>query len=208
MLRGAFKRRLLQTFLASAVASSAITSTAVAGPLVEAAGACQAAQLSEPFLRWLDPMHYTPVDDGGIERRAAGWQLTGGATPVLGNEPWTVGAVTDRRSLSLPEGASATTAPICVGIAEPTLRFFARSASAGRAELTVEVLFEDAAGTVRALPIGTDAGGPWHPTAVMPVIANLLPLVPGEQTPVAFRFTARRGAVQIDDVYVDPWCQR
>jgi len=42
----------------------------------------------------------------------------------------------------------------------------------------------------------------------MPVIANLLPLVPGEQTPVAFRFTARRGAVQIDDVYVDPWCQR
>jgi hypothetical protein len=74
--------------------------------------------------------------------------------------------------------------------------------------LEVEVLFEDAMGTVHALPIGVDLGGGWHPSLVMPVLANLLPLLPGEQTPVAFRFTAIQGDFQLDDVYVDPWCMR
>jgi hypothetical protein len=41
----------------------------------------------------------------------------------------------------------------------------------------------------------------------MPVIANLLPLLPGELTPVRFRFTpvGLGAAWQIDDVYVDPF---
>ena len=37
------------------------------------------------------------------------------------------------------------------------------------------------------------------------MLANLLPLLPGEMTAVAFRFTARGGASwAIDDIYVDP----
>ena len=39
----------------------------------------------------------------------------------------------------------------------------------------------------------------------MLVVANLLPLLPGEHTPVAFRFTALGGDWSIDDVYVDPY---
>jgi hypothetical protein len=35
--------------------------------------------------------------------------------------------------------------------------------------------------------------------------ANLLPLLPGSKTAVAFRFTAVSGDWQIDDVYVDPF---
>jgi hypothetical protein len=40
----------------------------------------------------------------------------------------------------------------------------------------------------------------------MPVIANLLPLLPGSRTAVAFRFTpyGDGGDWTIDDVYVDP----
>jgi hypothetical protein len=39
----------------------------------------------------------------------------------------------------------------------------------------------------------------------MPLVVNLLPLLPGEQTPVRFRFTPQGSANwQIDDVYVDP----
>ena len=52
-------------------------------------------------------------------------------------------------------------------------------------------------------------GGAWQPTLPFPVLASLLPLLPGSKTPVAFRFTpAGAGSWQIDDVYVDPWRSR
>jgi len=187
--------------------SAMLAPAASAGWLVAEAERCTEQELSEPFAPWLDPMVYTPVRDSGIERRAAGWKLKGEARPVAGNEPWKVAGGDDDSSLLVPEGSSATTAPICVGLAEPTLRFFARGTDALVPLLTVDVLFEDGLGNVHALPIGADLGGPWHPTSVMPVLANLLPLL-GEQTPVAFRFTAHSGDFRIDDVYVDPWCQR
>jgi hypothetical protein len=95
--------------------------------------------------------------------------------------------------------------PICVGIEHPDLRFFAR-ASNPSATLKVEVLFEDADGNVRALQIGAVTGNSgWAPTAMYPLVANLLPLLPGSHTAVSFRFTAGGGCVRIDDVYVDPY---
>jgi hypothetical protein len=52
----------------------------------------------------------------------------------------------------------------------------------------------------------TLGGGKWQPTLPFPVLASLLPLLPGEMTPVQFRFTPVGGGTwQIDDVYVDPW---
>jgi hypothetical protein len=41
----------------------------------------------------------------------------------------------------------------------------------------------------------------------MPIVANLLPLLPGDHTPVAFRFTpvGLGGDWRIDDLYVDPY---
>ena len=68
-------------------------------------------------------------------------------------------------------------------------------------------MFEDAAGHVCSLPVGLLTGTPgWQPTAPMPVVANLLPLLPDGQTPVAFRFTPLGdGEWSIDDTYVDPW---
>jgi hypothetical protein len=94
-----------------------------------------------------------------------------------------------------------------VGILHPTLRFFARrSAGSALSTLTVEVLFEDAGGRVRSLPVGAVvAGSAWRPTLPFPVVANLLPLLPGQNTAVAFRFTVLGSATwQLDDVYVDP----
>jgi hypothetical protein len=61
---------------------------------------------------------------------------------------------------------------------------------------------------VLTAPIGVVTGGGWAPTLPMTVVANLLPLLPGDQTAVAFRFTAVAGSWQIDDVYVDPWNRR
>jgi hypothetical protein len=114
----------------------------------------------------------------------------------------------ERRSLSLPPGSAATTASMCVGVGHPTLRLFARNRGSVLSPLLVEVLFEDALGLQRALPVGMLAAGPeWAPTLPLPVVANLLPLLPGERTAVRFRFTPAGGGGewQIDDVYVDPY---
>jgi hypothetical protein len=43
----------------------------------------------------------------------------------------------------------------------------------------------------------------------MPILANLLAVLPGGRTPVAFRFTPGGAGSEwmIDDVYVDPYCK-
>jgi hypothetical protein len=102
---------------------------------------------------------------------------------------------------------------MCVGLEHPTLRFFARrsgsATSSALSSLRVDVRFEDAAGDVATLTIGVvpaSLHAAWGPTLPMPVVANLLPLLPGERTPVAFRFTPQGpGSWLVDDVYVDPY---
>ena len=63
---------------------------------------------------------------------------------------------------------------------------------------------------LKSLPIGVVVGGTkWQPTLPYPVVASLLPLLPGQQTPVAVPVHAGpRRSWQIDDVYVDPFKAR
>jgi hypothetical protein len=201
--------RLALCFLVSALLLGAAAPQAQAGLLVESAEDCGSQILERPFKRWLDYANYTLAPNGTLESGSARWSLSG-ATVVSGNEPFYVHGAGESRSLSLPPGSSATTAPMCVGLEHPTLRFFARSSgsltSSLLSSLKVEVLFEDNAGNVLSLPIGVvKAPTSWQPSLPMPVLANLLPLLPGEYTPVSFRFTPLGGASwRIDDVYVDP----
>ena len=143
-----------------------------------------------------------------MEGGATGWSLSG-ASVVAGNEPFHVHGDADASSLALPTGSSATTAAVCVGLEHPTLRLFARSSGSVLSSLEVDVLFENAAGDVVTLPIAVLPAalhGRWRPTLPLPIVANLLPLLPGERTAVAFRFTPRgQAAWLIDDVYVDPF---
>jgi hypothetical protein len=205
-------RTRLGRLAAMAIAmSSALgsASSAHAGPLVSDAQNCPVQPLSRPFAAWLDPLSYTPVRGASMEDGTPGWTLSG-ATVTAGNEPYYVRSTADRRSLSLPRGSSAQSASMCVGLDHLTLRFFARSTApllgSILSTLKVDVLFEDAGGTVHSLPIGVVPLSPsWLPTLPIPVVANLLPLLPGSQTAVAFRFTPQGPATwTIDDVYVDP----
>jgi hypothetical protein len=175
--------------------------------LVASAQNCKPQAASQVFLRWLDLARYEQAPGGNAES-AASWMLSGGARLVAGNEPWRVGSSRDDNSLLLPRGSRATTGVMCVGITHPTLRFFAkRNGGTLLDSLVVDVLYETAGAQVASLPVGVVlAGGSWQPTLPLPILASLLPLLPGEQTPVAFRFTPVGGASwQIDDVYVDPW---
>ncbi len=196
-------RRLVVGSVA-ALSIGAFAPAAHAGLLVPSAENCDDAPASQVFLPWLDPANYVPAPGATAENKH-GWNLDG-ASIVDGNEPWHVVSREDSRSLSIPAGASATTDTMCVGLEHPTLRYFVKQTggSSLKTGLRTEVLFEGPAG-VESLTIGYADGYGWHPTAQMVVTASLLPLLPGERTPVAFRFTAVNGNFQIDDVHVDPW---
>jgi hypothetical protein len=202
-------RTLRNRSLAAAVAALAALSfapVASAGPLVASAPNCDAQSLSQPFLPWADVASYTLDPGGSFERGAKGWSLDNAAIKD-GNEPFYVTSTDDAKSLHIALGGSATSAPICVGLEHPDIRFFAKSSNPG-AVLKVEVLFETASGDVLTAPIGVAAASTdWSLSVPMPIVANLLPLLPGNYTPVAFRFSASGGCFRIDDVYVDPYAR-
>ncbi len=201
-------RRTRSSLIVAALAAAAVglvPSSAGAGVLVASATDCDEQPLSQPFVPWLDPMSYTPLAGGSFEAGSDSWELEDGAQVVAGNESYAVGAAGDSRSLRLPAGSSATSPSICVGLDHPTIRLFTKRSGWPTSALAVEVLFEDAAGGEHSLGIGAfGAASSWQPSAPLPVLANLLALLPGERTAVAFRFTSLSGDWRIDDVYVDP----
>jgi hypothetical protein len=202
-------RRLCLSAVAVAGVLAMAAPSAQAGLLVSSATGCDSPAWEQPFLPWLDVANYVTAPDGGLEAGAAGWTLLGGAATVAGNEPFFAsGRSADARSLSLPAGSSATSAAMCVGIEHPTLRFFVRrDGGSFLSTLRVEVLFEDSLGNARSAPVGVvGADSSWSPTPIMLISASLLPLLPGDHTAVAFRFTPEgSGDWQVDDVYVDPY---
>jgi hypothetical protein len=182
-----------------------LAALALAMPAQARAAGCPGQPAAQTFLPWLDVAWYVPAPDGGLEGGGEEWKLTGGAAVVDGNQPYLAGD----RSLALPAGASATTAPMCVGIEHPTIRLFARNTGAPDSALAVSAVFRDPLGGRRSLPVGVlGAGARWAPTPIMPIVANLLALT-GDQR-AAFRFTPLdgRGEWAIDDVYVDPYNKR
>jgi hypothetical protein len=175
-------------------AAGAFAALALAAP--QARAACPELPLNRTFAPWLDPAYYQAAPDGGFEVGGE-WSLKNGAAVVDGSEPFLDGS----KALDLPAGSSATTAPICVTAAHPTIRFFARNTGAAEAPLTVTVQLKTLLGLPLELPVGVVLGGAqWQPTLPLPVVGNLL------SDEVRFKFTpAAGGAWRIDDLYVDPY---
>ena len=188
-----------------------VAALAIGAGTAQAAGTgrCPTYQLGHPFLPWLDPLSYTLAPNGGFESGSTGWTLSGGAKVVSGNERFFVRSSTDKYSLSLPAGSSATSGLTCVETLETTMRFFAINTGSLLSTLKVEAVYKDAGGTTRSLPVGLVLGtGSWSPALPTPIVANLLelPLLTDGKVDVAFRFTPQGilGNWRIDDVYVDP----
>src|SRR6185503_2800287 len=99
---------------------------------------------SNPFLRFLDPLPYTLAPDGGFEGGAAGWQLSGGARVVAGNESFMLSGP-GSKALQLPAGSSATSPPMCVGLLLPVVRFVTQG-GALLSNLNVEAVWTNASG--------------------------------------------------------------
>jgi len=171
---------------------------------------CEHEALEQPFLPWLDPMHYALAPNGGFESGSASWTLTGGARVVSGNESFYVRSGSDSKSLALPTGASATTSEVCVGLLDPTVRLFVQNTGSLLSTLKVEAVVRDADGRTHTSLVGLVVGTrSWQPSLPLLMLQNLraLPLVTDGTTSVSFRFTAQGllGVWRIDDVYVDPF---
>jgi hypothetical protein len=209
--------RTMQPRLKILVALVAVVVAAIAAPaanaglLVTSAERCDSQQFSHPFAQWGDNANYTPVPGGAFEPGQKGWALSGGAKIVTGNERFNVRSAHDSRSLQLPAGAVATSPSMCVGLAEPTIRWFQKSTSllGLTGSMTVSVLTETSLGLVTETPVGAGLlSNAWSPSLTGVVITNLLPLLPDDKTAVAFRFRSLTGTWTVDDVYVDPYARR
>jgi hypothetical protein len=204
-MRSAARLTLLVTIVAVALATGASAGATTAS--------CGPRHVSQPFLPWLDPALYFPLPGGSFES-ANTWTLSGGARVVSGNEPYYVGGTTHRRSLLIPMGGSARSAPECADSDELTLRFFARNTGSILSVLAVEVRVRTTVlgvTTQTTLPLGVVLGTTqsWQPS--LPVVFALsLNQLLGGTTTVDFRFTplGLGGNWQIDDVYVDPFKDR
>jgi hypothetical protein len=202
------RRRLVLAAITATAMTGAFAAPASAGILTVSETNCGDETLTQPFQQFGDRANYKLVRNGTFEDGTGGWTLTGRARVVSGNEPWKVGGSNHGKSLVLPAGSTAISPASCVGLAEPTLRFFAkknRAALLGVSTLAVSVYVRTSLGLTVPLPVGVVLGnGQWKPTPPLLIVANLLPLLPGDRTPVAFQFTPLLGDWQIDDVYVDP----
>jgi hypothetical protein len=186
--------------------AASITSATAGASLRDSAQSCSSQVMEQPFKRWLDPANYFLVPGGSFEAGAPGWQLKG-ASVVDGNESFFVRGAGDDNSLSLPNGASATTPAMCATLLHPDLRFFVRNKGSLLGVLRVDVLVDTPLG-MATLPFGVViAGQSWIPTLPLPFLVNALALVGKDgTTAIAFRFTSTLGGnFQIDDVYVDPY---
>ena len=198
--------------LAACAAAALAAPAADAGVLVSSAASCDTQQFSQPFSRWSDMASYTPVPGGAFEQGQAAWTLAGGAKVVSGNETFRVRSATDSNSLYIPAGGVATSPAICVGLSEPTIRWFQKQSNSllGLTGLmSVSVLTETSLGLVVETPVGAGLlGTSWSPSVTGLIVTNLLPLLPNNKTAVAFRFRAITGSWNVDDVYVDPYQRR
>lgn len=202
-------RSILPIVAAAALCGAAASSAgAAAGPAALTTallgGNCGATQAA--FSQWGDSNQYYFTSNGGFESGSSGWTLTGGAQVVSGNEPFHVHSPSDSQSLLIPGGGSATSPAECFGLTTPGIRFFAMSDS-GSATIHVRVIATGLLGVLSVLDGGTATVGPaWAPTPVFSTLFSQLDVPVGTKS-IQIQITAS-GNVQIDDLYIDPFCSR
>jgi hypothetical protein len=157
---------------------------------------------AQVFRPWSDYAHYAALVDGGFEARASGWTLAGGAKVVAGNEPFYLNSASDRYSLLLPTGSSATSPPMCISLLSSKMRFVLGGPDGSTVK--VQVVYR---GLLSSLLGVFDGGtvkstGKWAPSPEIGMLGGALPLLTQS---VQFRFVSTAGTPQIDDAYLDPW---
>ena len=198
--------------LAATLASLGATAT----PAKAGIGLACGGTTSQAFAPWYDFASYWYAPNGGFEAGSTGWSLAGGAKVVPGNSTLFNAGADDRYSLSLPQGSSATSPPMCVSLFSSKMRFFAANYGSPSSKLKVQVIYNGGVGgllsfltkVLKLSDVGyVTAGTAWQPSTPVGMLSGTLPLL---TTSVQFRFTPAdsTGAWQVDDVYLDPLMHR
>jgi hypothetical protein len=198
IIRRPLVRRILTT-----IASATLLSVAV--PAVAAACTINTSG-SQVFGSFGDTANYALVQNGSFEGGIDGWSLSS-AIVVPGNESFFVDGASDSHSLKITPQGAAVSPPVCVGVATPSFRFFARSG--GRwGQMNVNLLWTDSRGGFHTTPVGQISGtSAWAPSPSL-ALGSTLPLwQAGATLPVRIQFAPSQngGSWNIDDVYIDPY---
>jgi hypothetical protein len=167
---------------------------------------------SQAFAPWKDYAAYAYAPNGGFESGSTGWSLAGGAKVVAGNSSFYTHGTSERYSLSLPAGSSATSPPMCISLFSSKMRFFAANAGSSSSKLKVQVIYGGGVGGLLSFVTKTlglsdfgyvTAGQAWQPSAAIGMLSGTLPLLTQY---VQFRFVPAdsNGVWLVDDIYLDP----
>jgi hypothetical protein len=174
-------------------------------------GICDWPTMSNPFTPWGDSNPYFAIDGGTFENGAPGWTLPWNASIGSPNEPWQVNGPSDSNSLSIPNGASVTSAPVCVTASSPSLRLFELNTGGSDRVMQVFVNYTGTDGKLHSAKLADQKdSGAWIPTASIQFLSQIQDvLTQNGQTSVTFTFTVpyqkdRPGNWRIDDPEVDP----
>jgi hypothetical protein len=175
------------------------------------AQACSSVGAARVFTPWGDQLAYVLAPDGGYEAGGSGWALSGGAGVTAGNESSYLHGLSDKRSLSLPSGSTATSPPVCMAIDTPVFRMMARNTGDPTSQLRVTASYL-LLGLVRTKTVGiVTAGAGWAPTTPQSTVLTLSTVI-GTLLPSAIQIhlepTDSKGRWQVDDLYVDPFSRR
>lgn len=174
---------------------------------------CRQPLLENPFAFLGDTLDYVLAPDGSFEGAGdAGWLLDGGASSTAGNDPFPLHpeGTADGSVLSLPSGASAVSAPMCVDLNYPHFRIAVRQLPGEKGKfkgrLRVETMYPNSDNPRwRKVDMIRTSDEEW-------VVSDFLDLQPerggsdpgGRQVSLRFSVQGGDGAFEIDDVYVDP----
>lgn len=186
---------------AAGVAATAVL--APAGTAGAATAPCAGESLAQVFAGWGDRSWYFLAPHGSFEDGSAGWALTGGARVVDSSDPFGLGGPVDQKSLVLPTGASATSAPFCIKRDSRTVRWVQQASSDGA--LAVEVIHADTRATVPGRMLEVVRGhGEWQPSPEVKIPMHGTGATGNGYTSVALKLTALTSTWSIDDLFVDP----
>jgi hypothetical protein len=174
-----------------------------------AQAACAPTPTTKAFQAFGDSNDYSLVPNGGFEVGTGGWSLSG-ARVAFGNEPWSVRAAGDSKSLAIDATGSAVSPTVCIDVNRPTYRFFARRTSGSWGVLNLRVRWQDSSGHTNETTIASldsNFGTAWGVSSAYN-LASLLGLWNADQdatVQLVFDPENYGGNWAIDDVYVDPY---
>jgi hypothetical protein len=171
--------------------------------IVPAGNAACTSGAKQVFSQFGDANYYSLLANGGFESGSTSWTTAGRAAVVGGNETFSL-AGGGSHSLSLPVGASATSARFCIASDTPLARFVMRVPSGTNGVLRLDAIVDGrpplSVGSVSARSAN------WAPSPQVKLwLTNFAFLAPTGTITIRLRVTATTGTWLVDDFFLDPF---